>query len=139
VPPFGSAFHVAFRVNCISPNTPEAITRSVMTPKTLAKIPEGLPEALLMICSSSAGLVTSLRACGPAGGSVATGMKKISYRGYRFPPGIIQQAIWLYLRFTLSFRDVEDLLAERGISLLRDHSALGESFRALDRGGPAQT
>ena len=42
-------------------------------------------------------------------------MKKISYRGYRFPPGIIQQAIWLYLRSTLSFRDVEDLLAERGI------------------------
>jgi transposase-like protein len=42
-------------------------------------------------------------------------MKKISYRGYRFPPAIIQQAIWLYLRFTLSFRDVEDLLAERGI------------------------
>jgi putative transposase len=39
-------------------------------------------------------------------------MKKISYRGYRFPK-IIQQAIWLYLRFTLSLRDVEDLLAER--------------------------
>ena len=42
-------------------------------------------------------------------------MTKISYAGYRFPPEIIQQAIWLYLRFTLSFRDVEDLLAERGI------------------------
>src|ERR1019366_5279218 len=42
-------------------------------------------------------------------------MKKISYSGYRFPPDMIQQAIWLYLRFTLSFRDVEDLLAERGI------------------------
>ena len=42
-------------------------------------------------------------------------MRKISYDGYRFPPEIIQQAIWLYLRFTLSFRDVEDLLAERGI------------------------
>ena len=42
-------------------------------------------------------------------------MIKISYRGYRFPPEIIQQAIWLYVRFTLSFRDVEDLLAERGI------------------------
>ena len=66
-------------------------------------------------------------------------MKKISYRGYRFPPEIIQQAIWLYLRFTLSLRDVEDLLAERGIMVLRDRSALGESFRAHDRGGPAQT
>jgi hypothetical protein len=44
-------------------------------------------------------------------------MKKISYGGYRFPPEIIQQAIWLYLRFTLSLRDVEDLLAERDIML----------------------
>ena len=42
-------------------------------------------------------------------------MQKIGYAGYRFPPEIIEQAIWLYLRFTLSFRDVEDLLAERGI------------------------
>jgi transposase-like protein len=42
-------------------------------------------------------------------------MTKISYVGYRFPPVIIQQAVWLYARFTLSFRDVEDLLAERGI------------------------
>jgi putative transposase len=44
-------------------------------------------------------------------------MTRISYSGYRFPPEIIQQAIWLYLRFTLSFRDVEDLLAERGIGV----------------------
>src|SRR4051795_12042191 len=42
-------------------------------------------------------------------------MSKISYAGYRFPPVIIQPAVWLYARFTLSFRDVEDLLAERGI------------------------
>jgi putative transposase len=42
-------------------------------------------------------------------------MTKISYVGYRFPPVIIQQAVWLHARFTLSFRDVEDLLAERGI------------------------
>jgi O-6-methylguanine DNA methyltransferase len=44
-------------------------------------------------------------------------MNKISYKGYKFPPEIIQQAIWLYLRFTLSFRDVEDLLSERGITV----------------------
>jgi hypothetical protein len=52
-------------------------------------------------------------------------MTEISYSGYRFPPEIIQQAIWLYLRFTLSFRDVEDLLAERGIvvSYVGDHDA----------------
>ena len=66
----------------------------------------------LMIFS---GIVTAVRACGSSGGSVAKGMTKISYSGYRFPPEIIQQAIWLYLRFTLSFRDVEDLLVERGI------------------------
>ena len=40
-----------------------------------------------------------------------------SYRGYRFPPEIISHAVWLYHRFSLSFRDVEDLLAERGITV----------------------
>jgi transposase-like protein len=44
-------------------------------------------------------------------------MRTISYAGYRFPPEIIRQAIWLYLRFTLSLRDVEDVLAERGIAV----------------------
>lgn len=42
-------------------------------------------------------------------------MPPLSYSGYRFPPDIIQRAVWMYLRFTLSFRDVEELLAERGI------------------------
>ena len=37
------------------------------------------------------------------------------YSGHRFPPQIISYAVWLYHRFCLSFRDVEDLLAERGI------------------------
>jgi putative transposase len=62
-------------------------------------------------------VVTARRACGPAGGRITERMKKISYAGYRFPPEIIHQAIWLYLRFTLSFRDVEDLLAERGLAV----------------------
>ena len=39
------------------------------------------------------------------------------YHGYRFPPDIISHAVWLYHRFALSFRDVEDLLAERGITV----------------------
>jgi len=39
------------------------------------------------------------------------------YHGYRFPPEIISHAIWLYHRFCLSFRDVEDLLAERGVEV----------------------
>src|SRR3954466_849547 len=42
-------------------------------------------------------------------------MSVLSYSGYRFPRDIIQRAVWMYLRFTLSFRDVEELLAERGI------------------------
>ena len=40
-----------------------------------------------------------------------------TYHGYRFPPEIIGHAVWLYHRFSLSFRDVEDLLAERGITV----------------------
>jgi transposase-like protein len=66
---------------------------------------------------SQYGVDTPPRTCGRSGGPVAKGMKKISYGGYRFPPEIIHQAIWLYLRFTLSLRDVEDLLAERGITV----------------------
>jgi putative transposase len=44
-------------------------------------------------------------------------MTSLSYRGHRFPPSVIQHAIWLYLRFTVSYRDVEELLAERGLDL----------------------
>jgi transposase-like protein len=44
-------------------------------------------------------------------------MTPISFKRHRFPPAIIQHAVWLYARFTLSFRDVEDLLAVRGIGV----------------------
>ena len=44
-------------------------------------------------------------------------MAEISYRRHRFPLVIIQHAVWLYLRFTLSYRDVEELLAERGLDI----------------------
>jgi transposase-like protein len=44
-------------------------------------------------------------------------MAQLSYRRHRFPVSIIQHAIWLYLRFTLSYRDIEDLLAERGLDI----------------------
>ena len=40
----------------------------------------------------------------------------LSYHGYRFPPDIIGHAVWLYHRFALSLRDVEDLLAQRGVT-----------------------
>jgi putative transposase len=44
-------------------------------------------------------------------------MSPISYSRHRFPPVVIQHAVWLYLRFTLSYRDVEELLAERGLDV----------------------
>lgn len=43
------------------------------------------------------------------------GMKTIPYHGFPFPKAIIQHAVWLYLRFTLSLRDVEGLVTERSI------------------------
>jgi putative transposase len=44
-------------------------------------------------------------------------MGSLCYRRHRFLPEVIQHAIWLYLRFTLSYRDVEELLAERGLEI----------------------
>ena len=41
----------------------------------------------------------------------------VMYKRHRFPPEIIQYAVWLYHRFNLSHRDVEDLLAERGATV----------------------
>ena len=42
-------------------------------------------------------------------------MQPVSFKRHRFPPDVIRQAVWLYFRFTLSFRDVEEMLAQRGI------------------------
>jgi putative transposase len=41
----------------------------------------------------------------------------ISFSRHQFPPAIVRHAVWLHLRFTLSYRDVEDLLAERGLDV----------------------
>ena len=54
-------------------------------------------------------------------------MALLCYRRHRFPPEIIQHAIWLYLGFTLSYRDVEELLAERGLDISY------ETVRSRDR------
>jgi putative transposase len=43
-----------------------------------------------------------------------------TYKRHRFPPDIISYAVWLYFRFNLSHRDVEDLLAQRGIIVTRE-------------------
>ena len=44
-------------------------------------------------------------------------IKTISYHGYRFPREIISHGVWMYHRFSLSLRDVEELLAKRGIAV----------------------
>ena len=41
----------------------------------------------------------------------------ISFARHQFPPAVIRHAVWLYVRFTLSYRDIEDLLAERGLDI----------------------
>lgn len=47
-------------------------------------------------------------------------MKPISFKRHRFPADVIRRAVWLYFRFTLSIRDVEELLAQRGIEVSRE-------------------
>jgi hypothetical protein len=59
------------------------------------------------------------RQCHSSGGALpvmtaAAGMSPLSYARHQLPPAVIRHAIWFYLRFTLSYRDVEELLAERG-------------------------
>lgn len=44
-------------------------------------------------------------------------VRPISYKRHGFPAEVIRQAVWLYFRFTLSLRDVEELLAQRGIEV----------------------
>jgi putative transposase len=47
-------------------------------------------------------------------------LNPISFKRHRFPPDVIRYAVWLYFRFMLSIRDVEDLLAQRGIEVSRE-------------------
>ena len=42
------------------------------------------------------------------------------YRGYRFPPEIISYCVWLYFRFSVSYRDIEELMAERGVTVTHE-------------------
>jgi putative transposase len=44
-------------------------------------------------------------------------MTRISFKRHRFPADVIRHAVWLYFRFALSFRDVEEMLAQRGIGV----------------------
>jgi transposase-like protein len=44
-------------------------------------------------------------------------MNTFSFKRHRFPPTVIRHSIWLYARFTLSYRDIEEMLAERGVDV----------------------
>ena len=57
-------------------------------------------------------------------------MGTISFKRHRFPPEIIRRAVWLYARFALSYRDVEDLLAERGLDI--SHESVRRWFLKFD-------
>ncbi len=57
-------------------------------------------------------------------------MRALSFKRHRFPAEVIRYAVWLYFRFTLSFRDVEELLAQRGIEAATRRSAVGRSSSA---------
>jgi transposase-like protein len=57
----------------------------------------------------------------------------ISFARHQFPPEVIRHAVWLYVRFTLSYRDVEDLLAERGLDVSYETATVGLEVRAIVR------
>ncbi len=44
-------------------------------------------------------------------------MRQLSFKRHRFPPDIIRHSVWLYARFTLNYRDVEEMVAERGLDI----------------------
>jgi transposase-like protein len=61
----------------------------------------------------------------------------LSFKRHRFPPAIITSSIWLYARFTLSLRDVEEVFAERGLDVSYETvRPLGLEIRLDDRGQP---
>lgn len=75
-------------------------------------------------------------------------MAKRSFKRHRFKSEVIKRAVWLYYRFNLSLRDVEEILAERGIDVsyeaIRDWcrkfglqiaGTSGDADRRLRRGG----
>jgi len=55
-------------------------------------------------------------------------MRPLSFKRHRFPAQINRHSVWLYARFTLSFRDIEDLLAERGVDVSYETDAFGFNF-----------
>jgi hypothetical protein len=71
---------------------------------------------------------------------LSVGSTSPSYKGYRYPVEIIAHCVWLYFRFPLSFREVEEMMLERGRGRLpRDRPALVSEVRAGLRQRPAPT
>jgi hypothetical protein len=66
-------------------------------------------------CQSNANLSPLSGRSGRGGTGFFMGL--ISFKRHRFPSHVIRYAVWLYLRFTLSLRDVEEMLAQRGIDV----------------------
>jgi hypothetical protein len=85
------------------------------------------------VVNNRAGVVTPIAACDPSR-SLAKATRKTKYEGCRFQPEIIRQAVRRYLRFTLSLRDVEDLLAERG--LVKSYETVRRLVNHSDRRSP---
>jgi hypothetical protein len=83
-------------------------------PVPILKGAAGLDQTGWRRWRSDANLVSGLRFDRGAGEKVP--LAPISFKRHRFPPDV-RHAIWLYFRFTLSFRDVEEMLAKRGIEL----------------------
>ena len=64
-------------------------------------------------------------------------MGEVSYKGHRYPAEIIAHCGWLYHRFPLSFREVEELMLVRGVTHVRDDPAVVRQVRTRLRGRPA--
>jgi hypothetical protein len=87
-----------------------------LAPSPLANERQGL---LLYVTNYKKGLTAPWRGPGPDVCCLQSRQRSLlrDAAGLAFPPDIIRHAVWLYLRFTLSYRDVEDLLAERGLTV----------------------
>ncbi len=74
--------------------------------------------------------VTRRKPCDTCRMKTSSSTTTLPYKGHRFPQEIISHAVWLYYRFSLSYRDVEELLAERGIGVTYETVRSGVSSSA---------
>ena len=91
---------------------------SLWNPATAWPPPEHFER--LHPCGAGSLTLTFLRVRPLSGLDRGGAVRPISFKRHRFPPDVIRYAVWLYFRFTLSIRDVEELLAQRGIEASRE-------------------